>query len=251
MGTKQTGKLTIRSAALSDIGCLRQANEDAYWLDPQGELYLLADGMGGQRAGEVASRLAIELFQQVLSEGAIYGATFGEALEEVILWVHARLKELSRRDLQLHRMGTTLLAARYKAPNVLWVGHVGDCRAYRLRAGRLRLLTEVHTIFNQVRKSKRVAGEIIDPALKHQLSQVVGSSEWIAPQILKLKMEPGDRYLLCSDGLPDMLPDADIEEILGMPQEPAQLCQALVTAANQRGGKDNITVIVMLCTQKA
>jgi protein phosphatase len=145
-------------------------------------------------------------------------------------------------------MGTTLLAARYEAPNALWVGHVGDCRVYRLRAGRLRLLTEVHTIFHQVRKSKRVAGEIIDPALKHQLSQAVGSSEWIAPQILKLKMEPGDRYLLCSDGLPDMLPDAVIGEILGMPQAPAQLCQALVSAANQRGGKDNITVIVMLCT---
>jgi protein phosphatase len=147
-------------------------------------------------------------------------------------------------------MGTTLLAAWHIPPTTLWIGHVGDCRAYRLRAGRLRQLSEDHTVFNQVRKSRRVTGEILDPALRHQLSQALGSSEFIAPQILKLKIEPGDRYLLCTDGLPDMLPDAEIEAVLHEGLDAGQICRELVAAANLRGGKDNITVIIMDCAQE-
>lgn len=251
MAVRKAGRLAVRSAGLSDTGRVRQDNEDTFWLDPQGELYLLADGMSGHLAGKESSQMAIELFRQVLCEPVSQDFSWGEELERAILLVHARLQELSRRDLRLHRMGTTLLVARYAGPNTLWIGHVGNSRAYRLRANHLRQLTEDHTVFNQVRKSKRVAGEILDPALKHHLSQAVGCSEFLAPQILRVKIEPGDRYVLCSDGLPDMLTDAEIEALLSEPLDAAQLCQALVAAANQRGGKDNITVIVMLCTLKA
>jgi protein phosphatase len=144
-------------------------------------------------------------------------------------------------------MGTTLLAAYRPSSPVLWIIHVGDCRAYRLRGARLRQLTEDHTIYNQVRKSRHVAGEIIDPALMRQLSQSLGSSEFIAPQIVQMKLEAGDRYLLCTDGLFDMLTDTEICALFAKTGSPEQICRSLVESANQRGGKDNITVIVLDC----
>jgi protein phosphatase len=98
-----------------------------------------------------------------------------------------------------------------------------------------------------VRESRHVAGEIIDPALMRQLSQSLGSSEFIAPQIVQLKMEAGDRYLLCTDGLSEMLPDTEIRALFAENRSPEQICCSLVESANQRGGKDNITVIVLDC----
>lgn len=241
----QTSGLVIHSAGLTDPGRIRAINQDAFWIDPQGELFLLADGMGGHAAGDVASQLAVELFRQAWRSARSTRLAPAELLEQAILETQAGLRERGRRDPQLHRMGTTFLAAYRPTSSVLWLIHVGDSRAYRLRKNRLRQLTEDHTVYNQVRKSRHVAGEIINPSLMHQLSQSLGSSEFIAPQIVSLKLEPTDRYLLCTDGLPDMLTEVDIADLLGVSGQPEQICHSLIDAANQRGGKDNITVIVL------
>jgi serine/threonine protein phosphatase PrpC len=242
-----TARLAVRSAALTDTGRIRQENEDAYWCDSGGEIFLLADGMGGHLAGEIASRSAIRTICDSIVGSCSAGLSPSIVLEQAILSAHVRLHELSRQDLQLHRMGTTILVAWRVDEKSFWIAHVGDSRVYRLRAGRLRKFTEDHTVFNQVRKSRRIATDLIDPALKKRLSQALGSSEFVSPQIQKVQLKPGDRFLLCSDGLTDMVEDQEIATILERTAGLEQTCLALVQAANQSGGEDNITIIVLDC----
>jgi PPM family protein phosphatase len=240
-----TPSLALRSAALTDPGRMRQSNEDAYYCDPGGEIFLLADGMAGHQAGEIASQSAVQTILDTVESNCFTGLSPIEVLERAILSAHIHLRELSQQDIRLHRMSTTILVAWRVDNRSFWIAHVGDSRVYRLRSGRLRKLTEDHTVFNQVRKSRRIAADLIDPALKKRLSQALGSSEFVSPQILEVKLLSGDRFLLCSDGLTDMVDDQEITLILGRLTSPEQTCLALVQAANQVGGEDNITVIVM------
>jgi protein phosphatase len=226
---------------------MRQDNEDAYWRDSGGEIFLLADGMGGRRAGEIASQAAIRAIRENVLSSCTSGLPPETVLEHAILSAHACLHELSQQDIQLHRMGAAVLVAWRVDERYFWIGHVGDSRLYRLRAGRLRKLTEDHTVFNQVRKSRRIAADLIDPALKKRLSQSLGSSDFVSPQIQKVQLKPGDRFLLCSDGLTDMVEDQEIATILERTAGLEQTCLALVQAANQSGGEDNITIIVLDC----
>jgi PPM family protein phosphatase len=240
-----TASRAVRSAALTDTGRMRKSNEDAYWCDPGGEIFLLADGMGGHDAGEVASQSAVQTIRDTIQRSCFTGLSPAAALEQAILSAHALLRELSQQDIRLHRMGTTILVAWRVDNRSFWIAHVGDSRVYRLREGRLRKLTEDHTVFNQVRKSRRIAADLIDLALKKRLSQALGSSEFVSPKILEVKLRSGDRFLLCSDGLTDMVDDQEITAILGRLASPEQTCLALVQAANHVGGEDNITVIVV------
>jgi serine/threonine protein phosphatase PrpC len=251
--------LVIESWGATDVGMTRRLNEDVFLVDENLGVYLVADGMGGHAAGEVASRLAAEEIIRNLSEpGAIDKETWpshwnmarsatANRVVDAILAGHERVTRAVRRDSDLRGMGTTVVVAMHP-PNsrTLVICHVGDSRAYRLRKGRFELLTDDHSwVHEQV-----AAGFLSEEAarahpLKNVVTQALGGSGDPRVDILETELGESDLYLLCSDGLNSMLSDAEIVEVLRAGESLEGMASALIAAANERGGHDNISVVLL------
>ncbi len=229
-------KLVIREAgACSDVGQLRQSNEDALLLsDP---VFAVADGMGGARAGEVASAMAV---------AALHGFEGGEqALAQTIEDVNLRIHSASRNDASLLGMGTTITAAMIDG-EALVLAHVGDSRAYVLRAGQLRQLTDDHSLVGElIRRGALTPEEAERHPQRSVITRALGADETVDVDVLRVPVETGDLILLCSDGLTGMVSDAELSRILRGGGELNQLAQQLVMAANRAGGEDNITAVLL------
>ncbi|HSM01835.1 MAG TPA: Stp1/IreP family PP2C-type Ser/Thr phosphatase [Acidimicrobiia bacterium] len=233
--------MRLRWATRSDTGQVRPHNEDAVWPRPgsgdsdETMIVAVADGMGGHVGGEIASRTAIETATSV-------GGTAAIRVQAANLAV---LDEAGQRP-RLTGMGTTLTLAIISPEGSVEVGHVGDSRAYLLRGGDLEQITEDHSYVSEMIASGRLTPE---EAEVHPYRSVVTRAIGLEPSVevdtLDLDLEEGDRLLLCSDGLTAMLDDAAITEILDSHGDPGAAAEALVDAANQRGGDDNITVVVV------
>lgn len=235
----------------SDVGRRRDGNEDEFILEPDLGLYAVADGMGGHAAGEVASGLAVDALAEAIhpSNWRPSEARADEAAERL----HAAIRDANQRicdSIVEHDdrrgMGTTLVAM-IAAGDTAVIAHVGDSRAYRLRAGSLERLTSDHSWVNEQVKLGLLSDEV---AQRHPMRNIVtralGSRQEVQVDVLTEGMRPGDVYLLCSDGLNTMLTDEEIERVLGTHAAvPKRACGALIDAANERGGEDNITVIVI------
>ena len=226
----------------SDTGRARRANEDSYYA--RSPVFVVADGMGGAQAGEVASRVAVEAFERALSDGDTSSANGEELLAGRVREANARIHEMSQVEQERAGMGTTLTAAHVGEFDVA-IAHVGDSRAYRLRDGELVRLTEDHSLVEEMRRrgqlTAREADEhpqrsIITRALGPEPDVLVDTSSW--------RGAAGDVYLLCSDGLTSMVPEAHVAETLRAPGSLHDAGRALIDAANQAGGRDNITVIL-------
>lgn len=228
--------MRIEVGVATDIGRIREGNEDSYLVEPP--LYAVADGMGGARGGEVASHLALDTIEE------LHRAHRG-TLAEQIRQANRVVFERSSADRAVAGMGTTLTAAIIDGDSAL-LAHVGDSRGYLLRAGSLRQLTDDHTLVNRMLK----AGEIT-PAEAQQhphrnvLTRVVGTDPDVAVDEDAVGLLDGDRLLLCSDGLTDMLTEDQIQAILESTPEPQETADRLVRAANRAGGVDNITALVI------
>jgi len=234
-------------AGLSDRGRVRAHNEDAIALDPALGLAVLADGMGGHQAGEVASAIAVQTVRARLGASLTRGVTPEEiepsvcaavtAANQAILTVAAHMPAC-------HGMGTTLVLALFTR-NTVTVAHVGDSRAYRLRAGELQALTRDHSLVQQ-----QIDAGLLRPEQarqrreRHVLTRALGIEGGRVPALSSHPLQPGDRYLLCSDGLHDMLSDERIGTELHRTPGPQAAARALLDAANEAGGHDNISVIV-------
>jgi protein phosphatase len=220
----------------TDIGRIREGNEDSYLIEPP--LYAVADGMGGARGGEVASHLALDTIEEL---HLAHKGTLAEQVRQANRVVFAR----SSTDRTVAGMGTTLTAATVDGDAVHLV-HVGDSRAYLLRAGALRQLTDDHTLVNRMLKAGEISSE---EAAQHPhrnvLTRVVGTDPEVQVDEDDVGLLDGDRLLLCSDGLTDMLTESQIRAILETTPEPQEAADRLVRAANRAGGIDNITVIVI------
>jgi len=226
--------------ALSDTGRQRRANEDACFA--RAPLFVVADGMGGAQAGEVASRLAVEAFEPGLDDD---GDTSAEAaLIARIRLANGLIHDLAQSDRARQGMGTTITAAVVGEHDVA-VAHVGDSRAYRLRAGAFERLTDDHSLVEELKRQGKLTDEeathhpqrsIITRALGPEPSVEVDSATWPA--------EPGDVFLLCSDGLTSMIEDSQVAGLLREASSMEQAARALVAAANEAGGRDNITVVL-------
>jgi protein phosphatase len=224
----------IAAGVATDIGRVREANEDAYLAEHP--LYAVADGMGGHRGGEVASQLALETL-----EGAPGSAPLGDRVRDA----NRAVFERSGADRSVSGMGTTLTAALF-TPDGLDLAHVGDSRAYLLRAGDLRRLTEDHTLVNRMVR----AGEITpDEAEVHPHRNVLLRSLGTEPDVdvdeQHVALLDGDRVLVCSDGLTGMIAEDQLRAIAEATPDPQEAADRLVTAANRAGGVDNITVLVI------
>lgn len=228
--------MRIEAGVATDIGQVREANEDSYLLQPP--LYAVADGMGGHRGGEVASQLALETVETLFHEGR---GTLAEQVQQANRAVFARSAE----DRDVMGMGTTLTAALIGAEGV-HLAHVGDSRAYLLRAGALRRLTEDHTLVNRMVK----AGEITPAEAdvhphRNVLLRALGTEPDVSVDEQDVGLLEGDRLLLCSDGLTGMVTEDQIQAILEAEPQPQEAAERLVRAANRAGGLDNITVVVL------
>ncbi len=228
--------MRIEVGVATDIGRVREGNEDSYLVDPP--LYAVADGMGGHRGGEVASELALETIESLFREGA---TTLVEQVREANRAVFAR----SQADRAVSGMGTTLTAAHVEGGAVR-LAHVGDSRAYLLRSGALRQLTDDHTLVNRMVKT----GEITESEAevhphRNVLTRSLGTEAEVHVDEEQVPLMDGDRVLLCSDGLFGMVTEDQIQAILEAEPAPQRVADRLIKAANRAGGVDNITVIVL------
>jgi protein phosphatase len=237
--------IAATAEAQTDRGRRRKRNEDALLAMLDHGVFVIADGMGGARGGEIASALAVETIQRCFLANEFPGPpheTIPELASQVVRTIHAAnaaIYERARQDTVLEGMGTTLCVARLvPAKQRLYIAHVGDSRVYRLRGGTLTQMTVDHTM-----RELGVTGEGA-----HALSRTVGTSQTVRIDLLLAVPSPEDIYLLCSDGLTKMVEDAEIAKILGSGGALAEVVSALVERANENGGKDNVTVIVVQMT---
>jgi PPM family protein phosphatase len=228
-----------QSAGRTDPGRVRRRNEDAFVLDPP--LFAVADGMGGAQAGEVASRLAATAFREYHEADRLAP---NERLQAIIQEANRRIFERARADSDVSGMGTTLTAALLTGGR-LTVGHVGDSRAYRIRNGQLEQLTEDHSLVGDLMRSGRLTPEEADAHPQRSvITRALGTDPEVSVDTITVDAEPGDLFLLCSDGLTTMVADEDILEILSAAPTLDAAARELVRAANAGGGEDNVTVVI-------
>ncbi len=237
--------MRIRSSALSHPGMRRPLNEDSYAADPEHGIFILADGLGGHAAGEVASRIAVEAshaYLRVRIEAAA-DSDLPHLLREAAAAANESVRRQAFDDSSCTGMGTTLDLLLLRGSDA-WICHVGDSRIYRLRKG-LEQMTEDHDQATELRKAG--AGEKTASALLgHMLTRAVGTSGTVEPDIRSFVVRTGDLFLLCSDGLTDMLSDSGIAALLsGHRGSLDAAAHGLIDAANALGGRDNITVILV------
>ncbi|HEV7493771.1 Stp1/IreP family PP2C-type Ser/Thr phosphatase [Baekduia sp.] len=228
-------------AARTDTGRARSANEDSYWV--HSPLFVLADGMGGAQAGEVASQTAVSVFstQGGMPDGP---GTYEERLAALVAQANGQVYSQAQSDDQFAGMGTTLTVA-YVGEDDLAIAHVGDSRFYVLRDGELTQLTDDHSLVGElVRRGQISAEEAEDHPQRSIITRALGIEGEVVVDHFSWPVRDGDLFLLCSDGLTGMVSDAGVAEILAGAPSLAVAAQRLVTAANEAGGRDNITVIL-------
>jgi PPM family protein phosphatase len=252
--------MRLIGSGASDVGRKRTHNEDAHLLLSEENLYCVADGMGGHASGEVASRIAVEEMAEFFRiTGRDDEATWPFKMDPArsyddnrlltgVKLANVRIFERAATDQRLRGMGTTIVAAYFpKAGRRVLVAHVGDSRGYLFRRGALRQLTEDHSLLNDYRKSRALTPEEIE-AFPHKnvIVRALGMKDSVEVDLVREELEDGDVVLLCSDGLSGMVPDARMAELLRANVGDLRLAaQALVDAANEAGGADNVTCVLV------
>lgn len=248
--------MKVSAWALTDTGRAREHNEDSFLVNDSLGLFLVADGMGGHAGGEVASRLAVEVIERELLRLRELGpGTFAslspesvrDALVGAVETASREVFERSTIEPRLHGMGTTLTGLLLQG-RTAWVAHVGDSRIYLLRDGRIRLLTEDHSLVQeQMRAGILTPEEARHSHLRNIITRSVGFEASVPVDVIEEEVQEGDLFVLCSDGLSNLVEDEEILEFAeAHPAE--QLPEVLIALANDRGGDDNITAIVVHVT---
>ncbi len=247
----------VRFSGATDIGRKREHNEDSIFLPEENErLAIVADGMGGHASGDVASRLAVEVLVDHFTETAKQQTltwpykvdrdlrTHTNRMITAVMTANLEIWERSQRESRFKGMGTTCVAL-YFLDDALIVGHVGDSRCYRWRNGELRQMTEDHSLVNDYIKMKRVTVEEAENwPHKNVIVRALGMKESVQVDIITETPRIGDVYMLCSDGLTGMVPDSMIGQIMSTERDLDRGVERLISAANDAGGVDNISVVV-------
>jgi len=233
-----------RGWSATDVGQKREHNEDSLLCNDALGLYAVADGMGGHQGGEQASRMAVEVLEREMTARLATPAPVAEAMREATILASQAIYESAQASPERAGMGTTLTGLCFH-DGTLTLCHVGDSRAYLLRDGRARQLTEDHSwIQEQVRAGLLSPGDAIVSRFRNIITRSVGFEPTVTPDLFTMPVEAGDCYLVCSDGLSNYLSVDEIGRVLGM-QFYGEAGQALVEIANERGGDDNITCVVV------
>jgi PPM family protein phosphatase len=250
------GNIHLDVAACTDTGRVRPINEDSYRISPDQNLFVLSDGMGGAAKGEVASAIAVETVIRSLRENAANGmpklfTSYAESsngtnsLVRAIERANREIHEHGMRDPGCRGMGSTIVAARICGTR-LSIAHVGDSRAYLFRAHALQQLTSDHSLVaEQVRHGLMSHQQAAASELQSLLTRALGTEENVTVDADEIELFLGDSLLLCSDGLTRMVPENEIASILTQIPSVRIAAERLVSRANEHGGQDNITVIVI------
>jgi protein phosphatase len=235
----------LEVCALSDQGCVRGNNEDYCQVEADLGLYVLADGMGGAKAGERASRLAVETVVEMVRSAA---SRDSQALLRAVEEANQRVLDAARSDTSLEGMGTTLVAALETGAG-LDIASVGDSRAYMMDAGGLHAITEDQTWVNEVGRPLGLDEESLrNHPMRHVLTMAIGASVPLTVNCYSVALETGSLILLCSDGLHGVVDAGQLQQILEAGRSGAHLeesCRRLIEAAKEAGGPDNVTAILM------
>ncbi len=249
--------MLIKASGITDVGLKRESNEDAFSMDEELGLYLVADGMGGHLAGEVASKIAVDLINSAFrtwlvssaSEEELFG-TVDEALSPEGNYLASSIRLANRVIHELATMGDkhqgmgTTVAALVVFPSKVIAANVGDSRIYLVREGAIERLSRDHTIVaEQIEMGIMTAEEASSSSLKHILTRNLGSAEEVAPEVYELEPADNDRFILCTDGLTDLVSDEEILDLTLKAQDPENLCRNFVDLALERGAHDNTTII--------
>lgn len=252
--------MKIRYAAKTDVGMKRGHNEDYFSLNEEERLFIVADGMGGHASGEVASKLAAETIGDFFKRTSIDDdSTWPYKMDRSLSYVENRLVcavklanlrifETSSREIRYKGMGTTLVSCLV-CGDKLYVGHVGDSRAYRVRDGQITQLTRDHSLLEDYKEAKPDMTEEEERNFPHKnvITRALGMRETVQVDIRAHDIQSGDLYLLCSDGLSGMISDAKIAEIALKDEILERMVAELVDAANRNGGTDNVTSLLIQC----
>ncbi|MFC1891348.1 PP2C family protein-serine/threonine phosphatase, partial [Thermodesulfobacteriota bacterium] len=249
--------MIVKAAGISDVGLKREGNEDSFSTDDSLGLYIVADGMGGHLAGEVASQVSVELinktFQKWIADEAtadeIYGkpdntlSLLGNYLLGSIRLANRVVFEMALEQKQHHGMGTTV-AIVLVTPTLIISANVGDSRIYLTRDGEMEALSKDHSLVaEQVELGMMTEEEAELSPMKHILTRNLGSGEDVVPDIFEIEPANDDRFVLCSDGLTDLVSDDEIFEMTLGEDNPEDLCRKLVDTVLDRGAHDNTTII--------
>jgi protein phosphatase len=250
--------LEILYGGISDIGRVRKNNEDCFSMDERLGLFLVADGMGGHASGEVASRMAVEIINETYSrpfkgrKGPLlgnYDPTLTPASNRVlssIRFANMAIFDAAQRKKEYHGMGTTIVALLIQDETAT-IANVGDSRIYRIREGLIEQLTEDHSlVYQQLKIGLITEEEARTSKAKNIITRALGVMKNVPIDVDEHVIQEDDRFILCSDGLTDLVKDEEILEIVTNNKEgPSQTCNLLIELANKRGGHDNITVLLV------
>lgn len=237
-------------AVLTDTGRTRAHNEDAVAIVPSCRLVVLADGMGGYAAGEVASDIAVSVITDVIQQHFLHQPIVPDELWQVlvdaVLEANTAIIAAALDEPTYRGMGATLVAGLFDQDRLI-VAHAGDSRAYRLRNGMLTVITRDHSVLQERIDAGLITVEQArSSSIRNLVTRALGVESELAVEVREHAVEQGDVFLFCSDGLNDMLDDDEIAQVLRLGRgELKQTCAALVSAANEAGGADNISVVLV------
>ncbi len=253
--------MRLRAVGISDTGKVRSSNEDCFGIDLANNVVIVADGMGGHSYGEIASRIAVKTIQDFISRTADQDSTWPFAydariqhhsnrLQMAIRIAQDKIRKAIEKEERLRGMGTTVVSMMLKG-NVAVIAHVGDSRAYRFRDGKLELLTSDHTWVNeQIALGNLSEEQAREHPFRNVVTKALGGEGYVSVDVREETVVPGDLFLLCSDGLTGMLEDKEIEDYLAKDASLEEKCKMLVDAANERGGTDNVTVVLAVVEEE-
>src|SRR3954470_6135307 len=246
------------AAGISDVGLQREHNEDSYVVLKEYDLFVVADGMGGHRAGDVASKLATEtiseFFKSTANDDVTWPFHFDTNLSEEenrlltgIRVANRQIFERSTRSREYHGMGTTVVGAMFSPrKNRMYIGHVGDSRCYRVREGVIQLLTRDHSLINDyLLAMPDLTEEQRSELPKNVITRALGMQDQVVVDLQHDEPGNGDVYILCSDGLSGMVEDNEIQGIIVETRDIRDACKKLIARANEQGGEDNVTAVLI------
>lgn len=250
-------EMELQAFGLTHVGRQRQHNEDAFLVANEAGLFLVADGMGGHAAGEIASRIAVDSISEFILHTKEDDGTWPHAYDEhfrrstnrlmaAVRLANTRVLEAMRKDARLRGMGTTVVACM--ADDVtMSIAHVGDSRAYLVRDGQISRITNDHSwVFEQVQAGMLTEAEAEKHPLRNVITRALGGALQVTPDASEIEARSGDVFLLCSDGLTGMVPESEIQRIISATNGDLEnACRQLIDAANERGGLDNVTAVLV------
>ncbi len=242
----------VTACGLSDIGLVRQRNEDVWGQLPKQKIYILADGMGGHRSGDIAAKEAVSALTHLVDQMLNSLPPERNTLTEAGLCIRLAIEEVNRivyhlgkTEEGLRGMGTTLCCVHVHDGGLIYA-HVGDSRIYRLRQDRLVQLTEDHSLLRELVSSGQLEEQAAEDFLyKNIITKAIGTEPVVEPSVQQTEVYPGDTYLMCSDGLSDMLTTEEIEATIKGSASLEAASRALVSEAKDKGGHDNVTVVLI------